>query len=202
MTIATALVYLLAAILFIVGLKFLSSPSSARRGNWIAAVGMVLAVGWTLVLLRDSFTPAGVAICLAGFIIGAVAGTVGARTVKMTAVPQMVALFNGVGGGAAAAVAVSELLRLTSSHPDVLTGLPSAFAIMVGGVSFAGSMIAFAKLQGLITGTPITYPGQPAVNVLLTLAWIVLVVVLLAVSGSAGVVALLLILALAVGVGL
>jgi NAD(P) transhydrogenase subunit beta len=202
MTLATSLIYLLAAVCFIVGLKFLSSPSSARRGNWIAAVGMVLAVAWTVVLLRDSFTPAGIAICVTGVVIGAVAGTVGARTVKMTAVPQMVALFNGVGGGAAALVAVSELLKLAGSHPDVLTGLPSAFAIMIGGVSFAGSMIAFAKLQGLITGTPVSYPGQPVVNALLTLAWIGLVVVLLAVSGSAAVLTILLALALAVGVGL
>jgi H+-translocating NAD(P) transhydrogenase subunit beta len=202
MTIATALVYLLAAVCFIVGLKFLSSPSSARRGNWVAAVGMVLAVAWTVVLLRDSFTPAGIAICVAGVVIGAVAGTVGARTVKMTAVPQMVALFNGVGGGAAALVAVSELLKLSGNHPDFLTGLPSAFAIVVGGVSFAGSMIAFAKLQGLISGTPVTYPVQQVVNVLLTLAWIGLVVVLLTVSGSAVVLTILLAVALAVGVGL
>jgi len=202
MTLATSLIYLLAAACFIVGLKFLSLPSSARHGNWIAAVGMLLAVAWTVVLLRDSFTAAGIAICVAGVVIGAVAGTVGARTVKMTAVPQMVALFNGVGGGAAALVAVSELLKLTGSHPDVLTGLPSAFAIMVGGVSFAGSMIAFAKLQGLITGTPVSYQGQSVVNALLTLAWIGLVVVLLAVSGSAAVLTILLALALAVGVGL
>lgn len=202
MTIATDLIYLLAAVFFIVGLKFLSSPSSARRGNRIAAVGMVLAVGWTVVLLRDSFTPTGLAICVSGFCIGAVAGTAGARTVKMTAVPQMVALFNGVGGGAAALVAVAELLEVAGTHLDFLIGLPSAFAIMIGGVSFAGSMIAFAKLQGLITGTPITYPGQPIVNGLLTLAWIGLVVVLLAVNDSAAVLTLLLVLALAVGVGL
>ena len=202
MTIATALVYLVAAVLFIIGLKFLSSPSGARRGNLVAAAGMVLAVGWTVILLRDSFTPVGIAICVAGVVIGAVIGTVGARTVKMTAVPQMVALFNGVGGGAAAVVALSELLKLDGNRPDLLTGLPSAFAIVIGGVSFAGSMIAFAKLQGLITGTPITYPGQQVVNVLLTLAWIAVVVVLLAVSGSAIVLTALLALALAVGVGL
>jgi proton-translocating NAD(P)+ transhydrogenase subunit beta len=202
MTVATALVYLLAAVFFIVGLKFLSSPKGARRGNWVAAAGMVLAVAWTVVLLRDSFTPTGIAICVAGIVIGTVAGTVGARTVKMTAVPQMVALFNGVGGGAAALVAVSELLKLSGNHPDFLTGLPSAFAIVVGGVSFAGSMIAFAKLQGLITGTPVMYPGQQVVNVLLTLVWIGLVVVLLTVSGSAVVITILLAMALAMGVGL
>src|ERR671923_1759286 len=120
MTIATALVYLLAAVLFIVGLKFLSSPRGARRGNWVAAVGMVLALAWTVVVLRDSFTPAGIAICVAGVVIGGVAGTLGARTVKMTAVPPMVALFNGVGGCAAALVAVSELLKLAGHPPDLL----------------------------------------------------------------------------------
>jgi len=202
MAIATSLIYLLSAVCFIVGLKFLSSPTSARRGNRIAAVGMALAVAWTLVLLRDSFTPSGIAICVAGGAIGAVAGTVGARAVKMVAVPQMVALFNGVGGGAAALVALSELLKLGGNHPDFLTGLPSAFAIVIGGVSFAGSMIAFAKLQGLVTATPITYRGQWVVNVLLTLAWIGLVGILLAVSSSAAVLTVLLALGLAVGVGM
>src|SRR5216117_2668891 len=113
MTIATELVYLLVAVLFIVGLKFLSSPRSARRGNLVAAVGMVLAVAWTVVVLRGSFTPAGIIICVAGVVIGGVAGVVGARTVKMTAIPQMVALFNGVGGGAAALVAFAEFHRLS-----------------------------------------------------------------------------------------
>jgi NAD(P) transhydrogenase subunit beta len=202
MAIATSLVYLLAAVCFIVGLKFLSSPTSARRGNRVAAAGMALAVAWTLVLLRDSFTSAGIAICLAGGAIGAVAGTVGARAVKMVAVPQMVALFNGVGGGAAALVALSELLKLGGNHPDFLTGLPSAFAIVIGGISFSGSMIAFAKLQGLVTATPITYRGQWVVNGLLTLAWIGMVGILLAVSSSAAVLTVLLALGLAVGVGM
>jgi NAD(P) transhydrogenase subunit beta len=202
MAIATSLIYLLSAVCFIVGLKFLSSPTSARRGNRIAAVGMALAVAWTLVLLRDSFTPSGIVICVAGGAIGAVAGTVGARAVKMVAVPQMVALFNGVGGGAAALVALSELLKLGGNHPDFLTGLPSAFAIVIGGVSFSGSMIAFAKLQGLVTATPITYRGQWVVNGLLTLAWIGLVGILLAVSSSAAVLTVLLALGLAVGVGM
>ncbi|HEY7832457.1 MAG TPA: NAD(P)(+) transhydrogenase (Re/Si-specific) subunit beta, partial [Ktedonobacterales bacterium] len=149
MNTATALIYLLAAILFIIGLQFLSSPARARRGNWVAALGMALALGWTLALLWGTFTPAGVTASVAGVAIGAVAGTLGARTVKMTAVPQMVALFNGVGGGAAALIALAELLKQNPDHTAALTTLPSAFAVMVGGVSFAGSMVAFAKLQGL-----------------------------------------------------
>ena len=200
MTIATAFVYLLAAVLFIVGLKFLSSPRGARRGNTVAAAGMVLAVAWTVVLLRDSFTTAGIVICVAGVLIGSVAGTVGARRVKMTAMPQMVALFNGVGGGAAALVAVSELLKLGGARPEFQTGFPSLFAIIVGGISFAGSAVAFAKLQELMTGTPITYPGQQVVNGLLAAAILILAVALLAFTGSAVVFTVMLALALVLGV--
>jgi proton-translocating NAD(P)+ transhydrogenase subunit beta len=200
MTIATALVYLLAAVLFIAGLLFLSSPKSARRGNGVAAVGMVLAVAWTVVVLYGSFTPEGLAICIAGVVIGGVAGTVGARTVKMTAMPQMVALFNGVGGGAAALVALSELLKLTGQRPAFQTGFPDVFAIIIGGISFAGSVIAFAKLQELMTGIPVTYPGQHVVNVLLALVILALAGVLLVVTGSVAVLIVLLALALVLGV--
>jgi NAD(P) transhydrogenase subunit beta len=199
-TVATAFVYLLAAVLFILGLRFLSSPRGARRGNWVAAAGMVLAVGWTVVLLWPHFTPAGALICALGFALGAVAGTVGARTVKMTAMPQMVAMFNGVGGGAAALVAVSELLGLHGARPALQSGFPSVFAIVVGGVSFAGSGIAFAKLQELMTGTPITYPGQQAVNALLALIILGLCVLVLGVTGAAPVFTALLLLALVFGV--
>jgi len=200
LTIATAFVYLLAAVLFIIGLKFLSSPRGARRGNQVAAVGMILAVGWTVVLLRDAFTPAGIAICTVGVAIGSVIGTVGARRVHMTAMPQMVALFNGVGGGAAALVAVSELLKLAGARPDFQTGFPSVFAIVIGGISFAGSALAFAKLQELMTGTPITYPGQQVVNGLLALVILTLAVGVLAITGSAVVFAVLLGTALILGV--
>jgi NAD(P) transhydrogenase subunit beta len=200
MNIATALVYLVAAVLFIVGLKFLSSPRSARRGNWIAALGMLLAVGWTVVTLHDRFTAAGLAISAVGVVIGSVAGVVGARTVKMTAMPQMVALFNGVGGGAAALVAISELLKAGGARPDLQTGIPSVFAIIIGGISFAGSAVAFAKLQELMTGTPITYPGQQLVNGLVAVAIVGLAVTLLAVSGSPVVFTTILALALVLGV--
>ncbi|MDQ6743411.1 MAG: NAD(P)(+) transhydrogenase (Re/Si-specific) subunit beta [Candidatus Dormibacteraeota bacterium] len=200
MAVLTALVYLLAAVLFIVGLKFLSSPRGARRGNQIAALGMLIAVGWTLVRLRESFTPAGIAICVAGVAIGTAVGAVGARRVRMTAMPQMVALFNGVGGGAAALVAVAELLNQTGPRPDFQIGIPSVFAIIVGGISFAGSAIAFAKLQELMTGTPLTYPGQQLVNGLLALLILALAVVLLAVTGQPAVFVAMLVLALLLGV--
>jgi NAD(P) transhydrogenase subunit beta len=200
MSIATALVYLLAAVLFIVGLKFLSSPRGARRGNTVAAVGMAIAVVWTVVTLRNSFTGAGIVISVVGVLIGSVAGTVGARRVKMTAMPQMVALFNGVGGGAAALVAVSELLAHPGARPEFQTGLPSVFAIIIGGISFAGSAVAFAKLQELMTGRPITYAGQQIVNGVLAAAIVALAVVLLAVTGQPVIVVALLALALVLGV--
>jgi len=200
MIIATELIYLLAAVLFILGLQFLSSPRTARRGNWVAAAGMVLAVAWTVVVLRDSFTLAGIIICVAGIVIGGVVGVVSARTVKMTAMPQMVAIFNGVGGGAAALVGLSELLNLAGQHPEFQTGFPEVFAIIIGGISFAGSVIAFLKLQELMTGTPITYPGQQVVNGLVALAILALAAVLLAVNSSDLVIVVLLVLALVLGV--
>src|SRR4030081_1408545 len=200
MAIVTAFVYLLAAVLFIVGLKFLSSPPGARRGNQIAALGMLIAIAWTVILLSGTFTPAGIVICVVGVLVGALVGTVGARRVRMTAMPQMVALFNGVGGGAAALVAVCELLARNGARPELQAGIPSVFAIIIGGISFAGSAVAFAKLQELMTGTPITYPGQQVVNGLLALAILGLAVVLLGVTGAPVVFTVLLVLALVLGV--
>ena len=179
MTIVYALAYLLAAVLFILGLSQLSSPRTARNGNYTAAVGMVIALGATLPQLH--FTGAGAVIVLAGVVVGAAVGIVGARQVKMTAIPQMVALFNGAGGGAAALVAVAELLTF-GPHPPIAQGLPSVFSIVIGSVSFSGSLIAFAKLQELMTGTPITYPGQQLVNGLIAAAIIGFVIAVLAIA--------------------
>ena len=179
MTIVITLAYLVAAVLFILGLRQLSSPKSARNGNFTAAAGMVIALLATLPLLH--FTTIGVTIILIGVVIGATVGTVGARRVKMTAIPQMVALFNGVGGGAAALVAVAELLQF-GQHPAFTVAFPSVFSIVIGSVSFAGSMVAFAKLQELMTGTPITYPGQQLVNGLLAAAIVGFVIAVLAIA--------------------
>src|SRR5258708_14314819 len=99
----------------------------------------------------------------------------------MAQIPQMVALFNGAGGGAAALVAVAELIKF-GSHPSLTEALPSVFSIVIGSVSFAGSLVAFAKLQELMTGTPITYPGQQLVNGLLAAAIIGFVIAVLAIA--------------------
>ncbi len=197
MTVWVSLAYLVAAVLFILGLIELSSPKSARRGNQIAAVGMVIALGATIPLLH--FTTAGIVITIIGILIGVPIGAIGARQVKMTAIPQMVALFNGVGGGAAAVVAVSELL-LKGSHPAFAVAFPSVFSIVIGSVSFAGSLIAFSKLQALLTGTPITYPGQQIVNGVLALAILGLAVYLIAVASTPVIFVPLLILGLVLGV--
>jgi len=178
-TTVLTLAYLLAAVLFILGLRQLSSPRTARNGNYTAAAGMVIALGATVPRLH--FTIAGAIIVLVGVIVGAAVGTIGARQVKMTAIPQMVALFNGTGGGAAALVAVAELLTF-GSHPPFSEAFPSVFSIVIGSVSFAGSIIAFAKLQELMTGTPITYPGQQLVNGLIAAAIIGFVIAVLAIA--------------------
>jgi NAD(P) transhydrogenase subunit beta len=192
-----AIAYLIAAVLFILGLRQLSSPKSARNGNFTAAAGMVIALGATFPLLH--FTTAGVVIIGVGVIVGAAVGTVGARMVKMTAIPQMVALFNGVGGGAAALVAVAELLRF-GDHPAFTEAFPSVFSIVIGSVSFAGSMVAFAKLQELMTGTPITYPGQQLVNGLLAAAIIGFAIAVLVIASVPFSFVLLMVLALVLGV--
>ena len=197
MTTVIAIAYLVAAVLFILGLRQLSSPKGARNGNFTAAAGMVIALVATFPLLH--FTTAGVIIIVVGALFGALVGTVGARMVKMTAIPQMVALFNGVGGGAAALVAVAELLRF-GDHPAFTEAFPSVFSIVIGSVSFAGSMIAFAKLQELMTGTPITYPGQQLVNGILAAAIIGFVIAVLAIASVPFSFLALMVLALVLGV--
>ncbi len=197
MSVAIALAYLLAAVLFILGLKQLSSPKGARNGNFTAALGMVVALAATLPLLH--FTRSGLTIIAIGVAVGTVVGAFGARMVRMTAIPQMVALFNGVGGGAAALVAVAELLKF-GVHPPLGEAFPSVLSIVIGSVSFAGSMVAFAKLQELMTGTPITYPGQQIVNLLLAATIVGFAVAVLAVASIPFSFIALMVLALVLGV--
>jgi H+-translocating NAD(P) transhydrogenase subunit beta len=150
--------YLICAILFIIGLRRLSSPATARSGNQLAAVGMAFAIVATL--FDERVTSFGwIAV---GAVIGGVGGAVGARKVKMTAMPQMVALFNGFGGGAAALVALSDYHDTVGlpGHVAAKIILSILFSAVVGSVSFSGSMIAFGKLQEMITGSPVTMPGQ------------------------------------------
>src|SRR2546425_10864346 len=150
-TVIIALAYLLAAALFILGLKQLSSPKGARNGNFTAAAGMVIALGATVPLLH--FTKAGLEITAVGLVIGTLIGTVGARMVRMTAIPQMVALFNGVGGGAAALGAVAELLKV-GVHPPFAEVFPSVFSIVIGSVSFGGDTEGVTQLAAALDRAP------------------------------------------------
>jgi NAD(P) transhydrogenase subunit beta len=159
------LTYLLAASLFIFGLKKLGSPATARNGNVIAAVGMLLAVVATLL---DQHV-LNYEMILVGLVIGSVIGAVAAYKVQMTQMPQMVGLLNGLGGASSALIAVAEFWRLLgSSQPIPLAvNISMLLDVLIGGVTLTGSFLAFAKLQGLVSGTPITFPLQQPFNLLL-----------------------------------
>jgi len=149
--------YLAAAVCFIVALKGLSSPKTARRGNLIGAAGAVLACVIVFVVSDlNHLLP-----ILAAIAAGTAIGVLGAYRVQMTQMPQLVALFNGVGGGAAAIVAIIELAELGASTEQVFDLIATAFTIVVGSVSFAGSVVTFLKLQELMTTRPVVFRGYP-----------------------------------------
>jgi NAD(P) transhydrogenase subunit beta len=195
---AVAVAYLAAIVAFILALRFLSSPRTAPLGNRIGAAGMAVAIAatfaqsgihnvWSIVIVMALSAP-----------IGAVA----ARTVKMTAMPQMVALFNGVGGGAAALVALSDFHHVEPDPGRIKAdvGVSIMLSALIGGISFAGSLVAFAKLQELVSGRPIVYPGQKLFNAALLTTLVVLTVVVLAGPQREGLVVALLAGALVFGV--
>ena len=172
---AIRLAYLAAAVLFILGLKFLSTPRTARRGNAVAAVGMLIAIVATL---ADERVVSFLWITI-GIAVGAVIGAIAAQRVKMTAMPQMVALFNGVGGGAASLIAASEYHVAASAGATSLDGkiaVSIMFSAVVGAISFSGSLVAFGKLQEWLPGRPITWPAQKFVNGAALVAVLVLAV--------------------------
>jgi NAD(P) transhydrogenase subunit beta len=162
--------YLITGILFIVGLRYLSSPKTARLGNRISAVGMLIAVVAVLTQSIVNWYVIG-----AGLVVGAAVGIFSAQRVKMTAMPQMVAIFNGAGGGAASLVAAGELLKYFNAGitPTYDVSFTSVLTAAIGALSFAGSIIAFLKLQEVMTGRPITYPGQQIVNAAILLVILV-----------------------------
>ncbi len=172
--------YILAFGFFIYGLSGLTGPRTAVRGNKIAAVGMAVAVVATLLhkgVLHGSSTPWLIAL---GLVLGTAIGIPAARTVKMTQMPQMVALFNGVGGGAVALIAWVEYRHHFGGDFPLRVEIPSLFAAVVGSVSFWGSNIAFAKLQEILPGRPIKLPAQSLVNLALLLVTVISAVVLAA----------------------
>jgi len=183
--------YLVSAILFVTGLKRMQSPATARKGNQMAALAMLVAIVATLV------NPANVILdwtgILIGIAIGSLIGAVAARTVKMTGMPEMVGIFNAFGGGASALVAAAEFARLggpgtggpsgavqalaDAASSGVLTvdvGISIAVSMLIGAVTFSGSLVAFGKLSGRITGNPITFPLQKTLNALIFLALLIM----------------------------
>jgi len=172
----TKLVYLAAAVCFIIALKRLSHPATARSGNWIGATGMLVAIVITL-FDRNILS---YQLIIIGVVVGSTIGLIFARTVKMTAMPQMVALLNGFGGAASALVAGAEYLRYmsTGQAPPTDVAVTISLSVLIGSVTFSGSLIAFGKLQEIVTGTAVTYPLQKTVNALLLLALLALIVFL------------------------
>jgi NAD(P) transhydrogenase subunit beta len=193
----TDLLYLAAISLIIVGLHQLRTPRTARRGNGLASFGMLLAVLVTLFdrgILRYD-------LIIAGVILGALVGAGAARYVQMTAMPQLVGLFNGFGGAASALVAAGEYVRLTALQSVLAfdTTALIVLGVLIGGVTFTGSLTAFAKLQGLITGRPLVFPLQRPINGLLGGIFIVACAYLLVDANQVTIFFVLLVVALALG---
>ncbi|MGQ0732311.1 MAG: NAD(P)(+) transhydrogenase (Re/Si-specific) subunit beta [Acidobacteriota bacterium] len=163
----TQLLYLISATLFILGLKRLGSPATARGGNLMSLAGMVLAI--LVTLLDQAIVSFGVIV--AGIIVGTALGLFQAYYVQMTAMPQMVALLNGFGGGASAVVGSAEFLKAYQAGVDIPTptGIVMQLSLIIGTLTLSGSLVAFAKLQELMSGRPITFPGQNVANAVIFL---------------------------------
>jgi NAD(P) transhydrogenase subunit beta len=170
------LAWLIGAAGFVFGLMRMNSPATARNGNLISAGGMALAIGGTAVLLATEGTInlTGWIIIAAGIALGGGLGLYTARTVKMTAMPQLVSLFNAVGGGAAALIAIDDYIRLAGAQTfaagsaiPLEVGVPTVLDIVIGGITFTGSLVASGKLMGLIPGKPIRVPGGQLVTLAL-----------------------------------
>ncbi len=167
MDIVILLAYLVSSVLFILGIKNLSSPKTARRGNQLASLAMLIAIVVTL-FDRNVLTYEYIII---GLVVGGTIGAIMARTVKMTGMPEMVGLLNGFGGGASALVALSEYYKIFNGmHPaHIETSITMVLSILIGSVTFTGSLIAFGKLSGIVTGKVVKYPLQHPINALLLL---------------------------------
>ncbi len=193
------LVYLLAAIGFILALKGLSSPKHARNGNLLAAAAAAVAVGFTFAYPQVREHALNLGLTFVAMAVGAVIAVPAARMVKMTAMPQMVAMFNGVGGGAAALVSIVVFLIEAPGKPAVYRIAEVLFGVLVGCVSFSGSAIAFAKLQELMPGRPVTYPAQQVINAVVAAAILALAIGTL-VTGNVPLLAATAVLSLVLGV--
>lgn len=174
--------YLVASILFIIGIKMMNKTKEARNGNFLSAVGMLIAIVAT-VLQIDLLTLPEILACV---VIGSGIGLYYARTVEMTGIPEMVALFNGFGGLASVAVALSDyFFRMGNPDPlNAIIGVSILVSLLIGGVTFTGSMVAYGKLSGKVTGSPVTFKGQHPLNLILLIAFIAFSVLVFADPGN------------------
>ena len=176
-------VYLLAAVMFVIGLHLMNSPKTARKGNMVSAIGMVFAVAMAFIVLFAGEASNGfkhgvaVIVLIVGIVIGAVAGVVSAKKVKMTDMPQLVSVFNTVGGGAAALVALNDILT-SAETPSIVVLITAGLGIMIGSVTFSGSLIAAGKLQGIKWVKKLSLPGKGFWNILFVVLTIVSFVML------------------------
>ncbi len=173
--------YLLAAVLFILGLKRLSSPATARTGNRLAALGMLIGVAVTLF----DHEIVSFRYIVAGILIGSVIGAILARKVKMTSMPELVSMFNGFGGIASALVASGEYFRIAPAVFAVQELAAMSISLLIGTMTFTGSLVAFSKLRGIIGGSPIIYPGYKIVHTLLFVIFLVAAVLFFMDAGNA-----------------
>ena len=160
-------VYVLASVMFVMGLHYMNSPKTARKGNFISAAGMVIAVAMAFIKLfvTGGYNWIAVGLLIAGIAVGAIAGVVSAKKVKMTDMPQLVSVFNTVGGGAAALVALNDILA--SDHtPNLVVLITAGLGVMIGSVTFTGTLIAAGKLQGIGFVKKMRLPGKSVWNVL------------------------------------
>lgn len=176
-------VYLLAAVMFVIGLHLMNSPKTARKGNMVSAIGMAMAVVMAFIVLFAGEVSNGfkhsvaVVVLIVGIVIGAVAGVVSAKKVQMTDMPQLVSVFNTVGGGAAALVALNDILT-SDGAPSLVVLITAGLGIVIGSVTFSGSLIAAGKLQGIKFIKKLTLPGKSVWNVVFIILTVVSFVML------------------------
>lgn len=177
--IITWFVYLLSAVMFVMGLHFMNSPKTARRGNRVSAVGMVIAVAMAFIhLFATGFTSSmAIILLVVGILIGALAGVYSAKKVKMTDMPQLVSIFNTVGGGAAALVALNDILTSEGS-PTLVVLITAGLGVVIGSITFTGSLVAAGKLQGIGLVKNLKLPAKTVWNVALALLTVISLVML------------------------
>ncbi len=176
------ILYFISSLFFIIGIKMLSSPLTARSGNFISFSGMVLAIVTTLTFVKYDLNS--IIYIASGIILGGIIGLTFAKKVQMTSMPQMVAIFNGLGGLASALIAFSEIIKVSNKLEFNLISISILISVLIGSVTFSGSVTGFLKLQSIITGKPLLIPLRNYLNLLLLMLIIGLMITSFFYSGN------------------